>query len=417
MTKDDGYGAKIWSTTNPGGDVYSFTAYDMTEENPSIKTFYYVGESGEYAIKEAEWVYDFNKYETSRDGEFYLINTYMYDNYGEDYGYETGTMFKRGKKENGDAAEELTVTGNYFTIDGSKLPYITSRNSCAVTVIPTASYHIQNGSTSIFETTSGANTTYQNLTLISNTSNANVSINGEAAQSMPMADYLEITSGGYMGLRSSGKDTTITTDNVVILNSLLGLTVADKSNGNVNYTYIANTWGNAYYSNSGYKTTIQNSKFENSGSGAIDVEDKATGDGINNPDVYVDMNTVTIDNKVSGEEAWFKAFAMEVIVMGMKSQIDSEISAYGYTCIHEVIDPITNLPAEKINLAFLGRKGVTENTGYTETVLFDPGFEQVLMQGNPTPFYSNGEKTYLIIEKDAAPGQTFIICLEVVPIA
>ena len=366
FTTENGYGEKIWSTSK--NDSYSIKDKNGT-------TYYYVGDGGTHSIKDAKFYYDFDKDATT--GSFYMLNNYMQQKPNSNF--NTASIFTRGwaNSENGKyvSAEDLVIEGNYYTIDGSDLPYITTQFN--VGSLFGSTYHIQNVSVSLFETLTYANTTYRNLEIIGNTSNANNTINSEG-QTLSIKDYMEMTSGGYIGIRAhehntepSGRSkpegegaTKVTTENVIVRNCVLGFSVSDYAVAEINDTYITDIWGNGVYGHGGTTYSFNNLKIRNCGGPAVDIEDNYTGMGMKNPIVELSLGQMDIGNYISGEEPWFKAYNMEVIAMGMKSQVDAMLQAKGQsslTCIKIHTDETTGLTSEKINLVYLANDKIANN--------------------------------------------------------
>ena len=65
------------------------------------------------------------------------------------------------------------------------------------------------------------------------------------------------------------------------------------------------------------------------------------------------LNNTIVNNYVSGQEAWFKAYNMSSVALGMKSTIEDGIAATGRHVIKTKIDPVTGLETEMINLILL----------------------------------------------------------------
>ena len=239
---------------------------------------------------------------------------------------------------------------------------------------------------------------------------------------------MEITSGGYIGLRAQGGDlksgnteivgqTKMITENVVITNTLLGISVADYASAEFNNTYSSDNWGNALYGHSATHIDINSVKFENCGGGALHIEDDQLGDKLLNPQVNIDLLNSDIKNHISGEEPWFKAYTMEVIALGMKSQIDATLAAYGmqFTCIKAEPDATTGLLSEKLNLIYLGRDKISPNQ---EGAAKDEGvFEKLKgVQAHPSGLiYFNGQRYFLMMDKNVA-NENFTLILELFPL-
>lgn len=121
---------------------------------------------------------------------------------------------------------------------------------------------------------------------------------------------------------------------------------------NVDYLSTYNSWGNSFYLHSGNGINITNSEIGQSGGAAIHLVDARKGSGINSPVLVLD-ETTTIENWISGEEAWFKAYGMSQTALLLKSGIETGISTTGRSIIQEIIDPVSGFMSKKINLILL----------------------------------------------------------------
>ena len=417
FTQEDGYGDKIWSKENPGNNAYSIKGIDGY-------TYYYVGNGkNNYAIKDADWYYDFDKEATK--GSFILINEWL-GNAPTDTNYKTASIFTRGDRGIVDGrvvgANDLVLEGNYFVLDGSSLPYVTSKLSVA-TVIggqQESLYHIQDGATAIFELRSYADCQFKNLEIIGNSGNSTSAVSKD--QKIPVRDYMEITSGGYQGIRAATADLenqytrhayqSITVDNVVLKDLYIGINASNNLDATIKNTYINNSWANSIYSHGPSNINISTSYLGDNGGGSIHIEDGYEGDGYENPNVTLDLGTIEINNYISGEEPWFKSHAMEVIALGMKAQIDRDLGGK-FTCLKSIKDPVTGLSSEKLNLVYLGRHAQDSlSTGYPETI----NFSMTSVQQVPGyPIYTNGTHYYLYFTNKVA-SEIFDIIVEIYPL-
>ena len=384
--------------------------------------FYVYEQNGGYSIKSCKWKQNFD------EGKFKIINKALRDDSTlNTYGLDSASLYTR----EGSAAD-LTVNGNYFSIDGSKLPFIVSASK-----VPgpgtIAAYEIQNIQVAIFETaTDSSNTTFSNLGVISNTQDASAYLNSPSSEISSIADYMSMTSGGYNAFKSSTKGSSsynsvptgsnkISLSNVNIKNSLIALFVEYNANFNADYTYVTQTWANSLYSNGGNNLKITNSKIESSGGAAFHVQDiYYTYDGtdittVTNPTLQLETINTTVENYVSGEEQWFKAYGMEVTALGMKSQLEAGVSGTGYTILKTVTDPNTGLQTEKMNFVYFGM--VKEIDSLSQKDKIDAVINNVFgtdtgQDSNGYDVYVDSNGSYFLYKLDSTTGVITIVPLD-----
>jgi hypothetical protein len=129
------------------------------------------------------------------------------------------------------------------------------------------------------------------------------------------------------------------------------------------YVHVDDSWASSFlgYAISGFIFT--NCDIDSSGGAAIHMED-AYSDS-NDPVVSIDAAT-TIDNWISGQEAWFKVYGMTTTVTTLKAAIEEGISDVGKTVIKTVTNETTGLDTEMINFMMfqLPREGAYTTDGY-----------------------------------------------------
>ncbi|MBE0700117.1 MAG: hypothetical protein IH571_00365 [Acholeplasmataceae bacterium] len=121
---------------------------------------------------------------------------------------------------------------------------------------------------------------------------------------------------------------------------------------NINYVKIYDSWANSFYSFGGTGIQMSNSEIGRSGGASIHMVDTRIGSGIDTPTVIIDDAT-EINNWISGEEAWFKAYGMSVVALNLKAAIEGYISGADKSIINMMTNPITGLETEMINLILL----------------------------------------------------------------
>src|SRR5690606_37855619 len=119
----------------------------------------------------------------------------------------------------------------------------------------------------------------------------------------------------------------------------------------VNQSIIKDSWANSMYMQGATKLTVTNSIYGQSGGSAFHLSDSRPGGGINNPTLII--NDTEIENFISGEEAWFKAYGMTSVALQLKSGISLGIASTGRKIIKMVTHPVTGVQTEMINFILL----------------------------------------------------------------
>ncbi|MFA6800942.1 MAG: InlB B-repeat-containing protein [Acholeplasmataceae bacterium] len=299
------------------------------------------------------------------------INLYAHESDSSGY----GNVYSRISNNVND--DQVQIEGNYMTIDGSDLP-ISNANSGSGTIGYSQSfdiinvqigifyYNVLNSATYVFSDDSNADNDYindnqfsmNNLTIISNTTTPSVNYGGTATEISSEERLMSENSGGYLGvvIRSGegnfnnmnmGSTTIAFTLNAFGQNSEL-----EPLYTNISYVHIYNSWANSIYLNGGSGLVLTNSQIESSGGAAIHFEDTHSGDGYATPALIMDR-TNAIENWISGQEAWFKAYGMSAIALTLKSGIESNINGIDMTTTKVIQNPVTGLDTEMMNLIFL----------------------------------------------------------------
>jgi hypothetical protein len=250
----------------------------------------------------------------------------------------------------------LTVNGNYFNIDASKLPVVKANidnkyndadQPGALTTPTSEGYSVACVMTGLFNATvkssiydttvSGLTTSsisqdmdnaekckvvYNNLTILGNS----IIPTGDPNDSTILKQTYEM-SGGVNGLRSNYCDAE--TNNVVINNCLIGLYYdgvgADLT---ATYTRVTNSWANNAYSWNGSKLTLVHSVLKDAGGSSVWLEDRDWRNSeIFDPEFSMDDSTI-IENYVSGTEPWFVAHSMSTAATSAKTSIDGVVSQF-----------------------------------------------------------------------------------------
>lgn len=376
MDTDTKYGPKIWELTTDA--EYAF--------KDAEGKFYKYSKTGTFCIKDAEFVSNFD------NGQFKIISLLDQDNCEtqlQTLHYRTGSAYHRRGE-----ALELTVNGNYYDIDGSKIPFVRSstHNTAAG---ESALYEIQNVSSAMFYNMSPETVHFNALTLIGNTSNQNELLNDE---SKGVAEIMRLTSGGISGFKTNKPSfesrtmPRIDLESVNVYNTLIAL-YADAGI-DANYVHVKDSWANGLYTyaRDNVVVNIAHSVIEASGGCAVQVDDQVYGlaeaamdKEITNPTLNIDFATTSIQNLVSGEEQWFKGYSMELVAMKLKTMINDSVSALSggtKTILKEVINPVTKLPSYCMNWVSFTQTNNASDTDAKELNRLDLGTVLGMNGGN-----------------------------------
>ncbi len=254
--------------------------------------------------------------------------------------------------------DSITIEGNFMTINGSSLPYSNARSGSGLVGFAEA-FEIINVQIAMFNyNVSGGGTnlshfTMNNLTIIGNTTVPAVNLGGTAEEILLQERLMSRNSGGYIGVMVSNGSSTF--NNVQVKFAVIGFSHYAYGTGvemTLNQVIVDDSWANGLYMQGATLTTINDSFFGQSGGPAFHVSDSRPGDGINNPTINID-NYTEIDNFISGDEAWFKAYGMTGVALQLKSNIQSGIASTGRGIIKMVTHPVTGLQTEMINFILL----------------------------------------------------------------
>ena len=285
----------------------------------------------------------------------------------------TGNAYQRFSTSIDD--DNFTIEGNFMTIDGSDLPF-SNADSGSGTVGFAESFEIISVQIGVFfygvtdtSLTNNLNNnqfTMNNLIVKGNTSTPYVDFSGTAEEIEIQERLMSKNSGGYTGVMVASGSSNL--NNLVIFNTVIAVTnnaFGYKTDTmptyiTMDYVKVYNSWANSLYAHGGQGFLIYNSEILQSGGAAIHMVDTkpAIFDesynkiGDPNPYLYLDSSTI-INNWISGEEAWFKAYGMSQVALTLKSGIETGISGAERSIINLMTDPITGLETEKINFILL----------------------------------------------------------------
>ncbi len=283
----------------------------------------------------------------------------------------------------GTNSDNLVVHGNYFTIDGSSLPYMNANSGFGTTGFSEAfdiisvqigifAYNVYSSAEAVANDNS---LTINNLTIIGNTVTPEVNYSLSAEEIASAEALMARNSGGFNGINVRGGEAYINNVNIGFTGVAFFSTVYGVKTDlitplyfNTDYIHVYSSWANSYYGWGITGFNITNSMIDKSGGAAIHVEDirPATG-GIDDPMVGIDVAT-EINNWVSGQEAWFKAYGMTALVLDFKAQVNAGIDPLGKTVLVTKVNPVTGLESEMVNLILLKKAmdiAETQDSGVT----------------------------------------------------
>ena len=362
MTTDAVKGSKIWivNNTNP-----VFWAAPTGPDEDPIGYSYAPDGQGIYAIESAEFKQNWG------NGQFVITNCSP-NKYGSlsPYGLSPYSPFFRS----GTGFSPVTINGNYFTVDASSLPSVYAVGYNGVGSIIGA-YRVQNIGNAIFNNCSDARMTLNEMTIIGNTSNLSASIPTESGGSS-VAQQMTIASGGINGVYAGRYADTneagdidspnghVVINSVNIYDSLIAI-YADQGIKS-DYVHVRNCWANGCYQwtrfGQNVTTKFEHTLLEASGGCATHIDDSRYdieySGQIYNPHGIYDMSTCKIENFITGEEQWFKAYGMEIVAMKLKTTIEAQIRTQSedkLTIIQEKENPVTGRVNEYINWIFFDK--------------------------------------------------------------
>lgn len=265
--------------------------------------------------------------------------------------------------------DNLVINGNYFTINGSNLPHMTVTSdpdggftdtgfdvSFDVVSVQVAMFYYN-----VFLNSSINNNqiAFNNLTLVGNTSTPYINYSQSAEEILLAEQLMSRNSGGYVGITIRNGNAHIYNTNIGLMTiglttNAYGLTSNDDLVGvYVEYCTFYNEWANSIFGWESSLIDIKNSDLGLSGGAAIHVEDNRPGSGgAEDPRVVLDDATV-INNWVSGQEAWFKAYGMTGAALELKTNADKGIAPMNKTIIRLIENPVTGLETEMFNFVLL----------------------------------------------------------------
>ncbi|MFA7589404.1 MAG: InlB B-repeat-containing protein, partial [Acholeplasmataceae bacterium] len=294
--------------------------------------------------------------------------------------------------------DEITIEGNYLTIDGSNLPY-SNKNSGSGLVGLAEAFEIVNVRIAIFgydvkdsDEVNNSEFNIKNLQILGNTTIPSVNFGGTAEEILQQEQLMSRNSGGYIGIMVSNGTANYT--NLDIRFTVIGIMhdsfgYKDSAEtipmelGQINFVKINDNWANSIYTRGSVGIEIQNSYIGQSGGPAIHVIDTRQGGNEKNPTIVI-HNSTEVKNYVSGEEAWFKAYAMSSIALQLKSGVQQGIAPTQRNIIDLITNPVTGLQSEMINVILL-----TETSEDAKTV--DP---------NNNDFQNGGSEIRFVLEDD-----------------
>lgn len=265
-----------------------------------------------------------------------------------------------------DATDTMRINGNFFAIDGSKLPYIDNRydqygasgskfttgDSFRIANVQIGIFLYRNATLDLDGSTlaryCGGTLTMDNLLVEGN------NVEGLSGASQDLVDGkvpLLKMSAAYLGIVCRGG--TVNLDNVHVKKTSIALFTdggIDGYTGNPEVAFNADkhavvvnakncrmteNWANDVYGYNLTKFTFTNTKLAHTAGGAaIAFDDKyaAAADANLQCELNMDYDTASnIQNWVTGQEAWFVAYGQSSTALWVKTEINNNVSGNGMT--------------------------------------------------------------------------------------
>ncbi len=271
--------------------------------------------------------------------------------------------------------DNLVIEGNFMTINGSNLPYSNARSGSG-NVGYAEAFEIVNVQVGIFNYDVSGNEdnlfTINNLQIIGNTTVPSVNFGGTAEEILLQERLMSRNSGGYVGVMISNGSTNFT--NMQVRFTVLGFdnnAYGEDVKMTLDHIIVDDIWANGLYVYGGSWTSVNNSFFGQSGGPAFHIVDSRQGSGPSNINTPVlELNNTVIENYISGEEAWFKAYGMSSLALQLKSQISQGIAPTGRDIIKLVTHPVTGVQTEMLNFILLTEPSnlAVEKDGESNTI-------------------------------------------------
>ena len=260
----------------------------------------------------------------------------------------------------------ITISGNYFSIDASDIPYLTvlgngsgysnydplkwTENSgypCAS--IQTSIFKIQETSADPYSTgiekTNIVNANFNNIRIEGNTSTGilygNLEVDPDTQQPIVPDDTAKIiadqgsTSAGIMGRGG----VMINTNNAIVLKTNIALYQTGMCGGmNAEYTILNDTWATGVLGWKSSYATFENFEVRRAGGAALCFTD-ATLSNKYSPE-WMDLTltlgkNVIIDNYVSGTEGYFIVNGLSSVVPALKAELNPKLQLLGKTILKD----------------------------------------------------------------------------------
>ncbi|MDD4354958.1 MAG: InlB B-repeat-containing protein, partial [Candidatus Izemoplasmatales bacterium] len=328
--------------------------------------------------------------------------------------------------------DQLTIEGNFMTIDGSELPF-SNANSGSGTVGFAQSFEIISVQVAVFlysvkdqnlGTINNNQFHMNNLVVKGNTSIPYIDFTGTAEEIEIQERLMSKNSGGYNGvIVRSG---TAELNNLFVFNTVIAVTnnafgentLGDPTYITLDYLKTDNIWANTLYLHSGAGWIVKNSAIGQSGGSAIHLVDThpavfdESGNKISDRNPYLELHdSTTINNWVSGEEAWFKAYGMSQVALTLKSGIETGIAGTERSIVNLIEDPLSGLDTEKLNFILLTEPSSGANVYLEpEQITLISGSEVILKLGGnqthrPFDFFTSPVAGFPFVDQRITGGQ------------
>lgn len=305
------------------------------------------------------------------------LNNYSDLNYNDTLRENSGTLFPRFVPSTYTGINEITVNGNYFSLDASSVPlynYDGRDGQAGALSWADDIACVQEGLFQLQDHRSVANrdeenysiSTFNNLILKGNSAKGPIYTEfdgeGQLTSEEEQERITEQGSGMPLIMTRGGR---INVNNVIATNSIFTFWSSEsKAEINLQYAKSYDVWGGAIYGYGTSEITLTDVEFTRLGGAAIAYEDSSYSDWLNpsyTPEYlaliapytadYLDLvltfnENVVIDNYLTGLEGWFVVNGFNSVVPTLKTSIDSTLNLANKSMIK---NNITSTSSEDFN--------------------------------------------------------------------
>ena len=278
--------------------------------------------------------------------------------------YANGNVYERVSRTA--LSETYKINGNCYTLDGSSLPFVNIYSRGNQSSIP--GYEIPNTAVAMIKyvvTATGGKESTLVLNDLHIVGNSNKPVLDESSENFQTSiQLMNKNAGGYQAI-NLGYGCSVELNNAFITKTIIGVNINIDCSAKITDSKIIDCWFNGIYGYGNSDLTVTNSYLKDFGGAVIHLEDlessiqytdntyKTIAQEIpTNAKITIDEKSV-LENYVSGDEGYFKAYSLEVLILQLKAGFEANVNKKNWTMIKQVKDPVTGLEYEKVNLIML----------------------------------------------------------------